>query len=55
MNTSQGAEPETWQEFTTKFVSRSHSFTGVEIEGKRAQFRQLDDAGQVVDSFAIAK
>jgi len=54
-DTSQGSEPETWHEFTAKFVSKPHSLTEAAIDGKRASFRQVDDAGQVVDSFVVTK
>ena len=54
-DTSQGADQKQWQEFTTAFVSNTHSFTGVEIDGKKATFHQIDDNGKPVDTFTITK
>jgi acid phosphatase type 7 len=48
-------KPETWQPFTNKFISEVHSFTVVDIDGKKFQARQLSDTGAVVDSFEIKK
>ena len=51
----QGADRKSWQEFTTRFVSDVHSFTAVEVNAGRAVFRQIDELGNVVDSFAVTK
>ena len=51
----QGRDRKSWQEFTAQFVSDVHSFTAVEMNRNKASFRQIDDQGRVVDSFAITK
>jgi predicted phosphodiesterase len=47
--------PSTWLDFTTKFKSNVHSLTVSEIDGRTAKFRQISDAGEVLDSFVIKK
>ena len=51
----QGGDRKSWQEFTAQFVSDVHSFTAVEVNGKKLEFRQIDDQGRTVDSFAVTK
>jgi acid phosphatase type 7 len=47
--------PEKWQPFTTKFISEVHSYTVVDIDGKKFKARQISDTGALVDSFEIRK
>lgn len=54
-NAEQQDQPRTWQSFTEKFVSKVHSFTVVEVEGKALNVRQVSDQGVEVDAFRIAK
>jgi hypothetical protein len=48
-------DPSTWLEFTTRFKSNVHSLTAVDVDGRTAKFRQISDAGNVIDSFTITK
>ena len=47
--------PETWQSFTTRFVSKVHSLSVVEVDGGRLLLRQVAADGQEVDRFTITK
>lgn len=46
---------QSWQDFTIRFLSREHSLTVADIDGKKASFRQVSQDGLVVDSFTITK
>jgi hypothetical protein len=48
-------DPNSWQSFTNKFISDTHSFSLVEIDGKTFRLRQISETGTEVDSFRIAK
>jgi hypothetical protein len=52
---AQQAEPATWQPFTDKFVSKVHSLSLVDIDGKTFRLKQISETGEVVDSFRISK
>jgi len=54
-NPEQQANPDTWQKFTTKFISTIHSFTQVDINGKTLQLSQVDVNGKDVDAIKITK
>ena len=54
-NPEQDDDPQSWQDFTVKFVSKIHSLTGVEVTGKRAVFKQYDKNGAVIDQFLVTK
>jgi hypothetical protein len=54
-NPEQQEAPETWQEFTYTHISRTHSFTVVEINGTTLELRQLTADGYDVDHFTITK
>ncbi|HEV8146938.1 MAG TPA: metallophosphoesterase family protein [Bryobacteraceae bacterium] len=54
-NPDQGDDPESWMGFTNKFVSRVHSLTVAEIDGRTAKFRQISATGEEVDAFTITK
>jgi hypothetical protein len=44
-----------WQKFTDKFISTVHSLTVADIDGNTVVIRQLDAAGNELDSFKITK
>ena len=52
---AQQAEPATWQPFTDKFVSKVHSLSLVDIDGKTFRLKQISETGETVDSFRISK
>jgi hypothetical protein len=54
-NPEQQDAPETWQEFTYTHISKTHSFTVVEINGATLEQRQLTADGYDVDHFTITK
>ena len=54
-NPEQQDKPETWQAFTTRFVSKVHSMTVVYVDGKTLTIRQVSDEGKEVDRFRVTK
>jgi hypothetical protein len=54
-NPEQQSEPDTWQKFTTKFISTVHSFTVVDVNGKNLKLKQVDVNGNEVDAIEINK
>lgn len=48
----QGGAP---QPFTDKFYARTHSFTVIDIQGKTLKARQVNTAGETVDTWQIRK
>ncbi len=48
-------EPASWQSFTDKFISNTHSFSLVDIDAKSFRFRQISETGEELDSFRIQK
>jgi hypothetical protein len=52
---SQEDEPETWQNFTAKFVSSIHSFTLVDIHGGELSLKQVSEDGAVLDQIRVTK
>jgi hypothetical protein len=48
-------KPETWQEFTVRHISKVHSLTAAEVDGKTLTVRQLTAEGEEVDRFVITK
>ena len=54
-NPEQHDAPETWQPFTARFVSNTHSLTVVDVEGGRLTLRQLAAGGQEVDRVVLTK
>ncbi|MCZ2147714.1 MAG: hypothetical protein LC126_08050 [Bryobacterales bacterium] len=54
-NPEQENKPESWQEFTTRFVSNTHSFTLADAEDSRLTVRQVDENGKEVDRFVVTK
>lgn len=47
--------PEAWQPFTDKFISEVHSFTVVDIDGKKMKVKQISETGEEVDAWRIFK
>lgn len=47
--------PDTWQSFTTRFISKTHSVSVVDIDGGRLTLRQVGVDGEEVDRFVIVK
>lgn len=54
-NPEQEGHPETFQEFTDKFISKGHSLTVVDVVGSTLVVRQLDTEGKEIDKFNIIK
>ncbi|MFO0889367.1 MAG: metallophosphoesterase [Isosphaeraceae bacterium] len=54
-NPEQQDDPSSWQEFTSKFVSRVHSLTVADVQGSKLTVRQLDRAGEELDRFTLTK
>jgi len=54
-NPEQTKDKDSWQKFTTKFESRVHSFTVMDVEGNTLVLRQLDINGKEVDRVKITK
>lgn len=54
-NPEQTKDKNSWQKFTTKFESRVHSFTVMDVNGNTLVLRQLDINGKEVDKIKITK
>ena len=54
-NPEQQDQPDTWQKFTDKFVSKVHSLTTVEVEGKTLRIKQVTAEGTELDRFTITQ
>lgn len=54
-NPEQTKDKDSWQGFTTKFESRVHSFTVMDVNGNTIVLRQLDINGKEVDRVKITK
>ncbi len=54
-NPEQQDDRDSWQGFTDKFISKTHSLTVAEIEGKTLNVRQLAADGREVDRFTVTK
>ena len=54
-DSEQQDEPETWQIFTHKFVSKVHSLTVADVDGARMTVRQLSADGRELDRFVVTK
>ncbi len=54
-NPEQQDDRPSWQEFTTKFISKVHSFTLTDIDAKTATIRQLTADGTELDRIVITK
>ncbi len=54
-NPEQQDDPASWQSFTCKFISRSFSFTQVDVDGRSLIARQVDPGGNELDRFTLSK
>lgn len=54
-NPEQQADPASWQPFTHRFVSRTHSLTVVDVAGRRLTVRQISKDGTELDRFVVTK
>jgi predicted phosphodiesterase len=54
-NPEQQKDTDSWQKFTTKFVSTVHSFTIMDVKGSELILRQVDINGKGVDTIKITK
>ncbi len=54
-NPEQNNDPDSWQKFTAKFRSNTHSLTIVDMDGKTMTVKQVDVDGNEIDSFKITK
>jgi 3',5'-cyclic AMP phosphodiesterase CpdA len=54
-NPEQTADVNSWQKFTSKFLSTVHSLTVVDVDGKTLNFRQVSAEGKEIDSFKVTK
>ena len=51
----QESKPESWQNFTVKFMSSRHSLTVVNVDGRKLTVRQIAENGNEVDQFVVTK
>jgi hypothetical protein len=54
-NPEQQDDPASWQEFTYKHISKVHSLTVAEVDGRIVTVRQVTTDGEEVDRFLITK
>ncbi len=54
-NPEQENQPDTWQKFTNKFISSVHSFTQIDIDGKKLKLKQIDVNGKEIDAITLTK
>jgi acid phosphatase type 7 len=54
-NPEQQDDPASWQEFTYKHISKVHSLTVADVDGRSLTVRQLTAEGDEVDRFVIKK
>jgi hypothetical protein len=54
-NEEQTNKQDSWEEFTTKFISNIHSFTVMDAEENRLIVRQISSEGKELDKFVIEK
>lgn len=54
-NPEQQDDPASWQEFTYKHISKVHSFTVADVNGRTLTVRQLTADGEEVDRFVVTK
>ena len=48
-------EPASWQEFTDKFLAKTHSLTIAEVNGRTLSVRQVSGSGEELDRFLVTK
>ncbi len=51
----QNDDPKSWQTFTDKFISNTHSLTVADVDGKTITIRQISATGKEIDSFKVTK
>jgi hypothetical protein len=54
-NPEQQDDPASWQEFTDKHISKVHSLTVAEVDGRTLTVRQVTADGEEVDRFVVTK
>ncbi len=54
-NPEQNNKPASWQKFTNKFISNIHSFTVVDVNGKKLTLKQIDVNGKEIDAIELTK
>jgi predicted phosphodiesterase len=54
-NPEQEKDFDSWQKFTSNFISTVHSLTLVNIAGKKMELKQLDINGKQLDTFTLTK
>lgn len=54
-NPEQEPKPDSWQEFTAKFISTHNSLTTLDVKDKRLTFLQLAADGHELDRFTVTK
>lgn len=54
-NPEQQDDKSSWQKFTSNFISKVHSLTVVDVDGKTLNFRQIAADGKEVDAFKVTK
>ena len=54
-NPEQEKDVDSWQKFTTKFISTVHSLTVADVKEKTLTIKQINAEGKEIDSFIITK
>jgi acid phosphatase type 7 len=54
-NPEQQDQPQTWQPYTNKFISKLHSITVADVDGKTLTVRQISADGTELDRFVVTK
>jgi acid phosphatase type 7 len=54
-NPEQQDDPDSWQPFTARFISKVHSLTVADAEGSSLTVRQLSTRGEELDYFVVTK
>ena len=54
-NPEQQDDRDSWQGFTSKFISRVHSLTVADVDGTTLTIRQLSGDGEELDRFVVTK
>ena len=54
-NPEQEKDLDSWQKFTYRFKSTTHSLTFVKVNGKKLELHQIDETGNIIDKFILSK
>jgi len=54
-NPEQQDDPSSWQPFTARFVADAHSFSVLDIAGRKLTVRQVDEHGKERDRFTLTR